>query len=701
MAQTFSITAETVIQIYDPLSRPVHHAIRIFQRDCAKVLGFMPTYGQLGGRNSIRLRYAGRGDRVAEQEETFSLFFPEAGVLEVVGSDDLGLVYGLLYLSERFLGVDPLWYWADREPVRKPGVAVPCEPYTMPTPRVRYRGWFINEEGCLLGWNGNFPPPNQMWFHVFEALLRLRGNMVIPGTGLPPAAGHWELAADMGLYQTHHHLEVLGAEYFRQRFPGLKPSYKENPQLFEALWREAVIRNRDKKVVWILGFRGQLDWPFWVDDPDVADDEARAAMIREIVEKQMAIVREHVAAPRFATYLYGEMAELYRSGALRFPAGVIKIWSDNGYGKMVSRRGHDLTDKRVPALPEPGDPGPHGLYYHLAFHDGRLHSNNLCPLTGPEMALHELTNGLRAEADRYWLINVGPLRPHLYMVDLVARLWEKGEMNLFSHRLRFCQRLLPSVATESADIIDRYYRTPVPVTEHDDQRMGELFYHAHMRYLIQDMLNQDLRRSKQVFVWATGEAPMPRQVKWFENKSFEALIRWTAMRYRAETLYERQPAAREHPFFFDQVMLPVLIHESSCRAFLNVIQAFWAVSSNPVNGTEVAWVYASDARDLIEECREAMNRAEHGKWEDFYAGDWTINVAASHRSVSALVEYLRVVGDNHHFVLWKNRYLGKKEGDTKINGKPAPDRQVLEAVRAHFKESGDWKPLDTMMAERG
>ena len=76
---------------------------------------------------------------------------------------------------------------------------------------------------------------------VFEALLRLGGNMVIPGTG-SNAKKYSKMAADMGLIITHHHAEPLGAEMFLQAYPGLNPSYKEHGEKYRALWKEAIVR---------------------------------------------------------------------------------------------------------------------------------------------------------------------------------------------------------------------------------------------------------------------------------------------------------------------------------------------------------------------------------------------------------------------------------------------------------------------------
>ena len=58
----------------------------------------------------------------------------------------------------------------------------------------------------------------------------------------------------------------------------------------------------------------------------------------ELIEEQYRLVKEADPEAVCCTNLYGETMELYRAGCLKLPEDVIKIWADNGYGKMVSRR---------------------------------------------------------------------------------------------------------------------------------------------------------------------------------------------------------------------------------------------------------------------------------------------------------------------------------------------------------------------------
>ena len=148
------------------------------------------------------------------------------------------------------------------------------------------------------------------------------------------------------------------------------------------------------------------------------------------------MVCSFVKNPVCATYLYGEITELYREGHLQIPEGIIKIWSGNGYGKMVSRR-QGNHNPRVPSLPTAEEPGPHGLYYHITFHDLQA-SNHLTMFpSDPNLVKEELLKAFDAGADRYLLLNCGNIRPHVYLLDIVGHLWVWGLSILTSILVNF------------------------------------------------------------------------------------------------------------------------------------------------------------------------------------------------------------------------------------------------------------------------
>ena len=294
----FIFNANTLIE-YQIASIPVHHGVEILRRDMKKVFG-IGDYEQ----NKIELI---EDKEIGEEQYRIVV---TSQVVTIRASDDLGFIYGLLYMSEHFLGIKPFWFWMDQEIKVLDRVMIEEGVINSPHYVVRYRGWFFNDEVLLMKWqiNGDSTLP---WKMAYEALLRCGGNMAIPATDKNGVKNR-RLASDMGLWITHHHAEPLGAEMFARAYPGKVPSYSENKALFIKLWEEAVLAQKDMKVIYNLGFRGQGDCPFWEHDQSgqYNTDEKRGALISELIAFQKEIVKKYVENPVFCTNLYGEIMEL-------------------------------------------------------------------------------------------------------------------------------------------------------------------------------------------------------------------------------------------------------------------------------------------------------------------------------------------------------------------------------------------------------
>ncbi|MDQ0063047.1 glycosyl hydrolase 115 family protein [Paenibacillus harenae] len=650
------IDRNTTYRIPKNPASPIRHALEMVKRDHEQVFGAIPRLISAEDEQAdVVVRYAVPEDRCPERPEAFSFRFVKDGgrtQLHIVAGDDLGLVYGMLEYSGKHLGVDPFWFWADLPPVRRSRVELPECDCDSTEPFVRFRGWFVNDEVCLIGWKDEYPPTREVWQPVFEALLRCGGNMVIPGTDLPRHGVHADLAAEMGLWITHHHAEPLGAEMFLRAYEGKKASYQENPEMFEALWEEAIEKQKDRNIVWVLSFRGQGDQPFWIQDPAFDTPEKRGEMISRVVRKQYEMVRSKVTDPQCCVALYGEISELYKAGYISIPDDIIKVWADNGYGKMVSRRNGN-ENLRIPSLPGPADDGKHGIYYHVTFHDLQA-SNHLSLFPAPaKLITDEVMNSFRARAKDYVLVNSGNIRPHVYTLDLIRELWTRGEADTDEHLGSFVRRMFPSGSSEIAEMFRDYARRTIPYGPNDDDRAGDEFYHHPARQIVGHWLQGRSEHRDRRLYWATGVADFPEQVEWFRRTCADAVQGWRELKERIERLLP-ELAEPDRRRLKDHLLLHVELHLSGCEGFDALGRSYSAYREG---NYPLAFVYASQAMWNYRKGQVALQEAEHGKWAHFFRADWLTNIESTVQNMDTLRRWLRMHGDSPDFFAWYKRFL--------------------------------------------
>ncbi len=150
----------------------MQYALKALRRDFDRV--FTDTAAP-GGRILLTIN-----DTLPAEQYTLTV---DADTLLLSAADDLGFVYGLFEISRRFLGVQPFWFWNDQPFTVREGEKIPVGTVVeSKSYKVKYRGWFVNDETLLSHWKverrANLP-----FVMAFETLLRLGGNMVIPGTG--------------------------------------------------------------------------------------------------------------------------------------------------------------------------------------------------------------------------------------------------------------------------------------------------------------------------------------------------------------------------------------------------------------------------------------------------------------------------------------------------------------------------------------
>ena len=398
------------------------------------------------------------------------------GVLRIVGSDDRGTMFGVYDFIERYLGVDPMWFWSGVAHPKKATLAWEKVEIEQPSPSFRFRGWFLNDEDFINSWKPYAGPravrrgltfidnvmSHETLEHVLEALVRCRMNMIIPSSyfdpGNPADAHYLDRIAARGVFVTQHHHDPLGLSGFMfdntYRSLGKKAvySYHTNPEELKAEWRRAAgIYARHPNVVWQIGMRGHSDSPTWKSDPTMpATDEGRAKVISEAMREQVKILRGlgisdenlHMTAT-----LWAEGSYFNRLGLLDIPAGATVIFSDNSPGWVWPADFYEV--KRRSDL-------KYGVYYHHQLISSGPHVCSMIPAARTYGMLKEAYD---TKANEYVVFNVGNLREFCYGIDASAKItWNVGAFDPARWQLDWIARGVGGARAEDwSRVLNMYY----------------------------------------------------------------------------------------------------------------------------------------------------------------------------------------------------------------------------------------------------
>jgi len=542
-----------------------------------------------------------------------------ADAVVLTGSDLRGAIYAVYEFAERFLGVEPLHYWVDQDPARRSRVVV-SEEVTSGPPTFRYRGWFINDEDLLSGWRPGGKHGAgialECWDKIFEALLRLKGNMIVPGTFIFPDEPQVRAAGERGLIITQHHIEVLGTNTYR--WPEDKPySFGLHPTLLVNAWRNS-IRGYPKRqeVIWTLGYRGKHDRPFWEDDPSVGPTDAeRARAIRAAIDKQVELLEAERPGAYKLMNAWQEAAPLLRAGLLQLPPGVTLVWPDNGHGI--------LRDEGAIASGQ-------GAYYHTAMLN--FVANQLTEMVPLHRIQRELGRAVRAGATQYLLVNTSDLRPVPLTTQAVMELawnaepWVQNANAARRYLEKWCGRQFGSAAApQLAEYYQAYFAAPGRYGEAEHQTLADNAYHTFARYMLVSLITGNRRIAVRHF---RPEMEFSEFVQRAGGAAQEAEPRWRQVRSLAEKAAAAIPAARRQ-FFLGHVQTQLDIHEHSNRLLRLVAAAY----ESPQPDGRVAPLRAAIGE--TEEVLKALRRAEYGKWAGFYANEVFVDVRHTLRLLHA------------------------------------------------------------------
>jgi len=534
-------------------------------------------------------------------EEAFA-YGVQAGRLVIRGGDARGLIYGLYAVSRDCLGIPPLWYWVDFAPEVRDWVEIPEGTSRQSAPPVvRCRGWFINGEDLLFGWA---PDPKGLFDHeayerIFEALLRARGNMIIPGTNLFPDEACWQWAAARGLMLAEHHHEPLGLNSFR--WPEHVPyDYLADPQRFEAIWERTVPAKlaHGARVVWSLGLRGRKDTPLWSEIPAIAGDPRRQGeVLSEIVSRQLAIIRRHDPDPLCVYNLWMEGADVFHHGHLRIPDEVVTVWPDNGHGV--------LTDRGRLAAGQ-------GIYVHPGM------CGSVCSHITEWMPLARLETAFRrceeAGATAYALLNVESIRPYGASVSIAMDWLDRGVADASAERF-FREVVGLSHPAGGVDWHGDFTAATRALAADEDHLFGDQGFTYVTCRTVDALLRPEQNPAKR-FLPALPGAGDDRLGAWVERAEAAAANFADALALCLD-LGEMVPARNRGPFE------TLMRFQSEFRVYTArmMLAALRAKQAADAGDVERVVPLVDEALRYADVSVEHLKRAASGKWQGFYVAD--------------------------------------------------------------------------------
>ncbi|MBQ9362423.1 MAG: glycosyl hydrolase 115 family protein [Bacteroidaceae bacterium] len=558
---------------------------RVLSEDVERVTGVRPvvTTADDGRDHRVVLRVGGLTGWERFQLRT------EGTRLTITGSDARGLAYGVLHVSE-CIGVNPWYWWADVPVVRRQKLDYK-ENVTSEEPSVKYRGFFINDEDWgLKTWAaGNFEKDLQdigprTYDKVCELILRLKGNMLAPAMHSCTGAfySHPEsqrVAAEWGIMITTSHCEPMllnnAAKSEWDKARDGEWNYLTNK---ERIWQKFDDRLKETAQydnIYTVGMRGLHDEAM----KGSTDPQVRARTLEQVFADQREILQRRKGRPTQEIpqifVPYKATLDIYDAG-LHVPEDVTLVWPDDNYGYM----------KRVSSGVELGRSGGSGVYYHLSYL-GAPHDNLWIQTTAPVLMYEELLKAYEAGADRYWLLNVGDIKPMELGVQLFFDMawdisaFDFGRVN--KHQAAWLAGIFgKQYKADFQQILDTYYRLAW-------QRKPEF-----MGYEMEWDSKENNRLHDTDFSFSDGTAEC-------------RLSDYQRIADRCETIGRKLPEA-QRPAFFELL-------EYAVKSAYQMNRKFLMAQRNHETGSKEAAEACRQANDSVLTLLKEYNGLLDGKWQ--------------------------------------------------------------------------------------
>jgi len=616
------------IVVPDDECSQVKLAVEALQRDFQKVLGFKPAIASTPGTSDgVELVVTNGGIDGFESHCVYAE--AENNRIVMQGADMRGTIYAIYSLSEQLLGVPPLWYWCDWQPELKEKIEVAEDfYYYQPSPTVRYRAWFPNDEDLFIPWRRQSTDNNERWL---ETMLRLKLNTV-EYTATVTTNGTLNSEAMLykkyGLVLTSHHMVALNNSfanwdaYWQQVRHTTPPALSVNDLTsLREFWQYNIdaVMNSGVENLWQVSFRGKTDQPFWSVFSDAPSTDAeRAAVINRMVKEQYDMICASTGDdnPFVRMTFYDEISSLLAAGHLQPPTATNMLWTF-----VAGRRDHYPYDDIVNWTNT--DNVKLGYYMNLQFYSTGAH---LAPAEGPWKMEDNYRYVMSKGPLTFSVVNAGNLREFLMEMSAnAAMMWNPAGYNTNDFLRTFCAQYFGEEhAAEAAQLYHDYYYA------YWNPKKSDFPGGFDRQYVFQDLRHSQV--IKQINnTWNTfktnpfteiGYESVPGRTFRIEGRNpvdsvlagmSREMEAFADVARRCEALSSQLPTSNTQ-FFYDHLSAYAHYMEQLSTAVYHFVYAY----KNP---NDERFLHLQTAYQAMKAAKEALLASQHGVFSTWYATD--------------------------------------------------------------------------------
>lgn len=648
------------IIVADNESKAVKRALGDLQSDFKKVMGFEPTINESGNgnveliivNNETKHNISKHKLKSLDKFESHRIYADaEENKIYLHGADMRGTIYAIYSFCEDFLGVPPLWYYSSWIPKTKNSIAIDrYYDYFAKSPQVKYRAWFPNDTDLLRPWQ-SLSDYNRV-AHL-EAMLRLKLNCIELETTVSYPYKMAKNALDVekfGLILTSHHHTVLNnslrdwERYWKNMRNKEAPEFKlANEKDLIEFWRYNIETVHKSKIdnLWLIGFRGRDDKPFWetfTDSP--TDEKERAEVINRMQNVQLDLIREITKNPEPYVRLtfYDELSDLLAMGYLKPPLGENVIWT-----YVAARRDHypntDLINFDISKKVKMG------YYMNFQFTSTGSH---LAQGEGP-WKMEFNYRYVNSKSPLYFsVVNAGNIREELMtMAANASMMWNMDIYNTDAFMLDFCKTYFGSQhAADAAKLYKKYFYSYWQQKPSDfpggmerqyifqDLRYSRVFYH----------INKDFFNYKPCPLFEIGyERLKGRSFRIDGNNQVQSILdgmQLTAPKFEnvaAECTELMNQLPEEYKLFFnDNLRTQSYFMAHLSRSLYHFVYAYQNQQDKDVCLSNLEL-----SRDRLNLAKQYLHQSQHGVFSTWYSTDEKFDINRIIADIDKIISKLK------------------------------------------------------------